>query len=105
MESLGQNITSANQFFEIASKLILPLRLEKDIKSFKDARFILKLIEAKEDSHLSDQISFNNDYSKNGKMMMQGDGKMSMMKTMGDNPNMMNNMMSDMMEECKFDKS
>ena len=60
MESLGQNITSDNQFFEIASKLILPLKLEKDIKSFKDARFILKSIEAKEDSHLSDQISFNN---------------------------------------------
>ena len=60
MESLGQNITSDNQFFDIASKLILPLKLEKDIKSFKDARFILKSIEAKEDSHLSDQISFNN---------------------------------------------
>ena len=60
MESLGQNITSDNQFFQITSKLVQPLKLEKDIKSFNDARFILKSIEAKEDSHLSDQISFNN---------------------------------------------
>ena len=41
--------------------------------------------------------------SKNGKMMMQGNGKMSMMKTMSDNPDKMDNMMSDMMEKCKTD--
>jgi hypothetical protein len=41
--------------------------------------------------------------SKNGKMMMQGNDKMSMMKTMSDNPDKMDNMMSDMMEKCKTD--
>jgi len=60
MESLGQNITSENHFFEIISKLVLPLKLEKDIKSFKDAHFILKSIENKEDTHLAEQINFNN---------------------------------------------
>jgi DNA repair exonuclease SbcCD ATPase subunit len=60
MESLGQNITSENQFFEIASELILPLNLGKDIKSFKDARLILKTIETKEDTQLAEQINFNN---------------------------------------------
>jgi hypothetical protein len=41
--------------------------------------------------------------SKNGKMMMQGNGKMSMMKTMSDDPDKMDNMMSSMMEKCKTD--
>jgi hypothetical protein len=41
--------------------------------------------------------------SKNCKMMMQGNGKMSMMKTMCDNPEMMESMMSNMMEKCKTD--
>jgi hypothetical protein len=41
--------------------------------------------------------------SKNCKMMKQGEGKMSMMKTMNDNPDMMESMMSDMMEKCKTD--
>lgn len=35
MESLGQNIISDNQFFEIASKLIFPLKLEKDVNPLK----------------------------------------------------------------------
>lgn len=39
--------------------------------------------------------------SKNGKMMMHGN--MSMMKTMGVNPEMTESMMSDMMEKCKTD--
>jgi hypothetical protein len=39
--------------------------------------------------------------SVNGKMMMHGN--MSMMKTMGDNPEMTESMMSDMMEKCKTD--
>jgi hypothetical protein len=60
MESLGQNITSDTQFFEIASKLILPLKLKKDIKSFNDARFILKSIAENDESVLADQISFYN---------------------------------------------
>jgi hypothetical protein len=41
--------------------------------------------------------------SKNCKMIKQGDGNMSMMKTMSDNPDMMERMMSDMMEKCKTD--
>src|SRR5450759_5394679 len=41
--------------------------------------------------------------SKNGRMMMQGNGNMSMMNMMSDNPVMMESMMSNMMEKCKTD--
>src|SRR5450759_4882994 len=41
--------------------------------------------------------------SKNGRMMMQGNGNMSMMNMMSDNPDMMESMMSNMMEKCKTD--
>ncbi len=60
MESLGQNITSENQFFETAAKLIKPLNLGKEIKSFQDVREVLKSLETKEDSQISEQISFYN---------------------------------------------
>lgn len=60
MEGLGQNITSENQFFETATKLIKPLNLGKEIKSFSDAREVLKSIATKEDSQVAEQISFYN---------------------------------------------
>lgn len=58
IESLGQNITSENQFFETATKLIKPLNLEREIKSFIDAREVLKSIETKEDTQIAEQINF-----------------------------------------------
>jgi hypothetical protein len=41
--------------------------------------------------------------SKNGKMIMHGNCNMSLMKTMSDNPDKMDKMMSEMMEKCKTD--
>lgn len=60
LESLGQNITSSKQFFETALKVIVPLNLEKEIKSFKDVKTVLKSIETKEDIKVVEQISFHN---------------------------------------------
>ncbi len=55
------------------------------------------------DSILSKEMKKAMMNSKNCKMMNQGDGRMSMMKSMSDNPVMMESMMSDMMEKCKTD--
>lgn len=60
LESLGQNITSSNQFFETTLKVIAPLNLQKEIKSFKDVKTALKSIETKEDIKVVEQISFHN---------------------------------------------
>jgi len=60
LESLGQNITSSKQFFETALKVVAPLKLEKDIKSFKDVKTALKSIETKEDTKVVEQIAFHN---------------------------------------------
>lgn len=63
LESLGQNITSPNQFFETALKVISPLQLGKEIKSFDDVRVALKSIETKEDTKVVEQIAFQNKIS------------------------------------------
>jgi hypothetical protein len=55
------------------------------------------------DSIMSKEMKVAMMNSKNGKMMMHGDGKMPMMKTMSDNPGMTDSMMSNMMEKCKTD--
>jgi hypothetical protein len=55
------------------------------------------------DSIMSKEMNEAMMNSKNCKMMKQGDVKMSMMKTMSDNPAMMESMMSNMMEKCKTD--
>jgi AAA domain len=60
LESLGQNITSSKQFFETALKVVAPLKLEKEIKSFKDVKTALKSIETKEDTKVVEQIAFHN---------------------------------------------
>lgn len=60
LESLGQNITSSKQFFETTLKVIAPLNLQKEIKSFKDVKTALKSIETKEDIKVVEQISFHN---------------------------------------------
>lgn len=60
MESLGQNIVSPKQFFDVCNKLIEPLNLGKKIFSYKEARQILKSIEDKEDTEQIEQIAFYN---------------------------------------------
>ena len=60
LESLGQNITSLKQFFETALKVIEPLKLEKEIKSFKDVKTALKSIETNEETKVVEQIAFHN---------------------------------------------
>lgn len=60
LESLGQNITSSKQFFETVLKVIEPLKLEKEIKSFKDVKTALKSIETNEETKVVEQIAFNN---------------------------------------------
>jgi hypothetical protein len=66
LESLGQNITSSKQFFETALKVVAPLKLEKEIKSFKDVKTALKSIETKEDTKVDTKqnnehrFTFNN---------------------------------------------
>lgn len=60
LESLGQNITSSKQFFETALKVIEPLKLEKEIKSFKDVKTALKSIETNEETKVVEQIAFHN---------------------------------------------
>jgi len=58
IENLGQNITSANQFFEIANKLIKPLKSKIEIKNSKNIKEILKEIESTEDTEVINKISF-----------------------------------------------
>jgi len=60
LESLGQNITSSKHFFETALKVIAPLKLEKEIKSFKDVKTALKSIETNEETKVVEQIAFHN---------------------------------------------
>jgi len=66
------------------------------------------------DSTMSKEMMASMMNSNNGKMMMQGNEKMSlmmmenhtsMMKMMKDNPGMMQGMMADMMETCKGDSA
>jgi hypothetical protein len=60
LESLGQNITSSKQFFETALRIIEPLKLEKEIKSFIDVKAALKSIETNEETKVVEQIAFQN---------------------------------------------
>lgn len=58
IENFGQNITSANQFFEVANELIKPLRSKIEIKNYKNIKEILKEIESTEDTEVINKISF-----------------------------------------------
>lgn len=60
LESLGQNITSSKQFFETVLKVIAPLKLEKEINTFKDVKTALKSIETNEETKIVEQIAFHN---------------------------------------------
>lgn len=79
----GQSITDINQ-----------------ILSNSDSRKIIMTTIAN-DSTMSKEMHEAMMNNVNGKMMMHGN--MSTMKTMGDNPEMMESMMSDMMGKCKSD--
>ncbi len=65
IENLGQNITSAKQFFEVANELIKPLKSKMEIKSSKNIKEILKEIEITEDTELINKISFLNKINEN----------------------------------------
>ena len=68
LENIGQNAYNDDQFFAGANQLIKPLQTGKDIKSHKDIQDVLKAIETKEDTALSEQISF---YTKAGENVME----------------------------------
>ena len=59
IENFGQNITSAKQFYEVANKLIKPLKLKNEIKSYKNIKEVLTEIESKEDREIIERISFH----------------------------------------------
>jgi len=65
IENFGQNITSAKQFFEVANKLIKPLKLKKEIKNYQDINDVLKEIETKEDTETVRQINLHNKINEN----------------------------------------
>ena len=58
IENFGQNITSANQFFEVANDLIKPLNSKIEIKSYINIKEILKEIESTEDTEIITKIGF-----------------------------------------------
>lgn len=65
IENFGQNITSAKQFFEVANKLIEPLKLKKEIKNYQDITDVLKEIETKEDTETVRKINLHNKINEN----------------------------------------
>ena len=65
IENFGQNITSAKQFFEVANKLIKPLKLKKEIKNYQDITDVLKEIETKEDTETVRKINLHNKINEN----------------------------------------
>lgn len=60
LECFGQNITSSKQFFETARKVIAPLKLEMEVKSYKDVKIALRSIETNVDTKAVEQIAFHN---------------------------------------------
>lgn len=65
LQNLGQNAYSDDQLFAGANQLIGPLKIGKNIKSHKDIQDVLKTIEAKEDTALLEQITFNTKIGEN----------------------------------------
>jgi DNA repair exonuclease SbcCD ATPase subunit len=63
LENFGQNITSAKQFYEVANKLIEPLKLKIKIEDYRTIQEVLKEIEEKEDTETIEKISFLNKVS------------------------------------------
>lgn len=58
IENLMQNVTSDDQFFEVANKLIEPLKTGIIISDFSHITDVLKSIESAEDSKVHEQINF-----------------------------------------------
>lgn len=65
IENFGQNITSAQHFFEVANELIKPLKLKIEIKSYKNIKEVLKEIESKEDREIIEKINFHSKVNEN----------------------------------------
>ena len=65
IENLGQNITSPQQFFDVANELIKPLRLNTQITEYKDIKEVLKAIASKEDTAIISKISFHSRIGEN----------------------------------------
>ncbi len=65
IENFGQNITSAQHFFEVANELIEPLKLKIKIKSYKNIKEVLKEIESKEDREIIEKINFHSKVNEN----------------------------------------
>ena len=63
--NFGQNITSAQHFFEVANELIKPLKLKIEIKSYKNIKEVLKEIESKEDREIIEKINFHSKVNEN----------------------------------------
>ncbi len=68
LENLGQNAYTDDQLFAGANQLIKPLKIGKDVKSYKDIQDVLKAIETREDTTLLEQISF---YTKVGENLTE----------------------------------
>jgi energy-coupling factor transporter ATP-binding protein EcfA2 len=65
LEYLGQNAYTNEQLIAGANKLIEPLKIGTEIKTLKDIQGVLKTIESKEDTALSDQISLHTKIGEN----------------------------------------
>jgi DNA repair exonuclease SbcCD ATPase subunit len=68
LDNLGQNAYTDDQLFAGANQLTKPLQIEKDIKSHKDIKDVLKAIETEEDTALLELISF---YTKVGESLTE----------------------------------
>jgi DNA repair exonuclease SbcCD ATPase subunit len=58
IENFGQNVTSAEQFFEVANELIKPLKTKIAIKNSKNIKEVLTEIENTEDTEIINTIAF-----------------------------------------------
>ena len=65
LDNIGQNITSAKQFFEVANNLIEPLKLKLEIKDYSSIQEVLKEIAEKVDNEIIEKISFLNKVNEN----------------------------------------
>ncbi len=61
IEHFGQNITSAQHFFDVANEIIKPLNLKVEIQNYQNIKEVLSEIASKEDTELIEKIGF---YSK-----------------------------------------
>ena len=58
LESISQNITSSQQFFEKASELVSTLGIKTAIKTFDNVKAALKSIESNEETKTAEEIAF-----------------------------------------------